>query len=55
MKKTLLDDIVAHIAESVVHRFVKSRKDDGDESELEERGSKPVSIEVPQHLDFFLL
>ena len=26
MKKTLLDDIVSHIAESVVQRFVKSRK-----------------------------
>ena len=45
MKKTLLDDIVSHIAESVVQRFVKSRK--GKEASQEEpRGKEPVSIEV---------
>ena len=45
MKKTLLDDIVAHIAESVVDRFVSSRKGK-DGSQEQERGRKPVSIEV---------
>ena len=45
MKKTLLDDIVSHIAESVVQRFVKSRK--GKEATQQEaRGREPVSIEV---------
>ena len=45
MKKTLLDDIVSHIAESVVQRFVKSRK--GKETNQQEpRGKEPVSIEV---------
>ena len=48
MKKTLLDDIVAHIAESVVHRFVKSGKGEKGEdgTQRQERGRKPVSIEV---------
>ena len=45
MKKTLLDDIVSHIAESVVQRFVKSRKVK-EASEQEPRGREPVSIEV---------
>ena len=45
VKKTLLDDIVSHIAESVVQRFVKSRN--GKEaSQQEARGKEPVSIEV---------
>ena len=45
MKKTLLDDIVSHIAESVVQRFVKSRKVK-EASQQEPRGKEPVSIEV---------
>ena len=51
MKKKLLDDIVAHIAESVVHRFVAGRKGK-DGSEQQERGRKPVSIEVNISLTF---
>ena len=52
MKKTLLDDIVSHIAESVVQRFVKSRKVK-EASQQEARGKEPVSIEVLDdfHLD----
>ena len=46
MKKTLLDDLVAHIAESVVHRFVKNGVKGEGGSDLQERGRKPVSIEV---------
>ena len=53
MKKTLLDDIVSHIAESVVQRFVKSRKVK-EASQQEPRGKEPVSIEVLKLFEIFI-